>query len=212
MGSELARADERIQVICEKIRVETVKPAQEQAHEIIEQAKKEAERIRNRAREEMERAEREFREHLEGEKRIFYASLEQGGRQAFALLKQKIERALFNPALSTWVRSELGGIDSQVTLIQVLIEAIRKEGTQTDLAVTVADHFSVSEINAKLGASILATLKDHSVELGDIGGGARVRLVDDKMVIDVSDKVLEEVVASFIRRDFRQLLFAPTKS
>lgn len=212
MENELARADERIKVICEKIRIETVKPAQEQAQEIVEQARKEAERIREQAQKEREEAEREFREYLETEKRIFYASLEQGGRQVFALLKQKIERALFNPALSKWVQGELGEIDSQVTLIQVLIEAIRKEGTKTDLAVTVSNHFSTDEINAKLAASILATLKDHSVELGDIGGGARVRLVEDKMVIDVSDKVLEEVIASFVRKDFRQLLFAPKKS
>jgi V/A-type H+-transporting ATPase subunit E len=207
MTEELEKANERIQAICEKIRMETLKPAQEQAKEIIEQAKKEAEQIRQQMQQEAKRAAEELKKSLEAEKLRFLASLEQSGKQVFELLKQKIEHALFNPALSQWVEEQLGTVDQQAKLIEVLIAAIRKEGTSTNIRALIAKHFSPDEINARLGKQILETLKNHSVELGDIEGGVQIRLVDKNVMIDLSKKVLEELLASFVRKDFRKLIF-----
>jgi V/A-type H+/Na+-transporting ATPase subunit E len=43
--------------------------------------------------------------------------------------------------------------------------------------------------------------------LGDFDGGVQIKLCDRKITIDVSDRVVRELIANFIRHDFRDLVF-----
>lgn len=204
---DLEKADTRIQLICDKIRAETLDPAKQQAQEIIEQARREAERIMQAAHAEAEQHLRQTRKKLEDEKQIFHSALQQAGKQTIELLKQKIEQTLFNPALEQWMKEQLGDNASYARLIEVLVKAIQKEGTHTDLAVKIPEQFSVDAINAQLSKDILNSLKNQSVEIADFPGGIQVKLTAKNMVLDLSSKALEEVVSSFIRKDFRKIFF-----
>jgi V/A-type H+-transporting ATPase subunit E len=205
--TEQERADQRIQAICEKIRSETLDPAKEQAQEILEQAKKEAEQIRHTARHEAEKIRKEMLAQMHEEKQIFQSSLQQACKQAVEQLMQKIEQALFNPALLAWIQDQLGDAASYAKLIDVLVSAIHKEGTRTEVAVLVPKHFSADVINAHLSQHILNSLKDKSVQLSDINGGVLVHLENKKMTLDLSEKTLQEIISSFIRKDFRKIFF-----
>ncbi|MBS0656368.1 MAG: V-type ATP synthase subunit E [Verrucomicrobia bacterium] len=202
------RADQRIQVICDKIRTQTLDPAKEQAQEIIEQALKDAEQIREKARLEAEQIQNDMRQAMQEEKQIFQSSLHQAGKQAVELLKQKIEQALFNPALDDWMEEQMGSSSATAKLIDVLVEAIQKDGLETAIAVKVSQRFTPDEINALLSQKILHALKNHSVELADLEGGVQVKLSDKKMAIDLSMKTLEEIIRSFVRKDFRKIFFS----
>jgi V/A-type H+-transporting ATPase subunit E len=204
---DLEQANARIQAICDKIRVETLTPAKREAEEIIEEAKREAERIRERAQAEAERLLHETRKTVEEEKQIFFSSMEQAAKQTIELLKQKIEQSLFNPALEKWVLQQLGNAKDEARLIEVMVKAIEKEGLQANLSIAIARGFTVNEVVAHLSRNVLELLQNNSIELGDIQGGIRVSLQNKHMTIDLSDKIIRELVASFVRKDFRKIFF-----
>ncbi len=206
---DLEKADVRIQVICDKIRSETLDPAKEQAQEIIENARREAERILHRAHTEAEELIKETRKSLEDEKQIFESSLEQASKQSVELLKQKIERSLFNPNLEQWVKEQLGDAKAYATLVEALVKAIDKDGIKTELSVKIPQEFDINTINAHLSQTALKQLKDNSVELSDIsgGGGVQVKILGKNMVLDISSKSLQEIIGSFIHKDFRKVFF-----
>ena len=204
---DLEKTDMRIQVICDKIRAETLDPAKEQAQEIIENARREAERILHIAHSDAEKILKEARKALECEKQIFQSSLEQAAKQSIELLKQKIEQSLFNPHLSRWVQEQLGDEKAYATLVEALVKAIEKEGIKTELAIKIPQAFRADTINAHLSQHILDQLTNKSVELSDISGGIQVKIKAKNMVLDISSKALEEIIASFIHKDFRKVFF-----
>ncbi len=207
---QLEKSQERIEAICEKIRIESVNPAKLQAELIIEEAKKEAERIKEQAISDAEKIHQESKQNLEVEKQIFTSSLEQAAKQSVDLLKQKIESSLFNPALEKWVQDQLGGAKETAKLCEVIIKAIQKEGLKTDLSIKIPQEFTPDEITSKITSDILKQLKEAggAIEVGDMKGGIKVSLKGKHMTIDLSDSALRELVASFIRKDFRKVFFA----
>jgi len=204
---ELEQADTRIQVICDKIRTETLDPAKEQAQEIIENARREADRILQHAHGERERIVKETRKSLDEEKQIFESSLEQASKQSIELLKQKIENSLFTPSLEKWVKEHLGNAKSYASLVEALVKALNKEGIKTELGVLIPQSFTTDAINAELAQDILQQLKNRSVELSDLPAGVQVKVSGKNMVLDISGKALQDIVASYIHKDFRKIFF-----
>jgi V/A-type H+/Na+-transporting ATPase subunit E len=205
--TELEKADFRIQEICEKIRSETLDPAKEEASAIVDRAKIEAEQIITAAKLKAEEQLILLQQRLEQERQVFTSSLEQACRQTQEQLKLKIEERFFNPALANWVEEQLGQEQSHAKLIDVLVEALHKEGIRSELSVIVPKKFSAAKINAELSEQVLKSLKNHSVELSDIGAGVRVKVADKHMMLDISAKALEDLVSSFIRKEFRNVFF-----
>lgn len=204
---ELENADMRIQVICDKIRSETLDPAKEQAQEIIENARREAERILHRAHVDAEQMIKETKKALDEERVIFQSSLAQSAKQSVERLKEQIEQSLFNPALEQWVKDQLGDEKAHATLIEALVKAINDEGIKTELTVKIPQAFSPDTVNAHLSQDIRKQLAGNSVELSNIPGGVQVKIVQKNMVLDISSKALEEIIASFIHKDFRKVFF-----
>jgi V/A-type H+-transporting ATPase subunit E len=204
---ELEKADVRIQEICDKIRNETLDPAKDEANAIIEKARATADAIIKQAQEKANDELAMLQERLNEEKQIFRSSLEQACKQTLEQLKLKIEERFFNPALADWIQKSMGDEKASVKLVEVLIEAIHKEGIRSELAVVVPKQFNKDQINAQLSEAILKQLRNHSVELADIASGVLVKVENKHMVLDLSSKALEDLVASFIRKDFRAIFF-----
>ena len=55
---------------------------------------------------------------------------------------------------------------------------------------------------------VIDKLKEKSVSLGDFYGGAKIEMKDEKITLDISDEAIRDLVANYIRRDFRDKLFA----
>ncbi|HXF29663.1 MAG TPA: hypothetical protein VN457_07410, partial [Chlamydiales bacterium] len=138
----------------------------------------------------------------------FSSSLEQASKQAFEVLKQRIETSLFNPALESWVVEQMGGKKETASLIDTVVHAIDKEGIKSDLAVKIAARFTPDEIAAALSKQILEQLKNGAIEVGDQKAGIKVLIKAKRMMLEVTDASLKELIASFIRKDFRRVFFA----
>lgn len=204
----LEKAHDRIQSIAEKIREETLAPAKAEAAEIVHNAKKEAEKIKDAARKEAEKQLHDVKKRLEEEKQIFASSLEQSAKQAVEFLKQKIEKALFNPALDKWLSSQLSHPEMNARLIDAVVKALDKEGTKANLQVLIPKSVNAEEVMSHLTKDVAERLKNGSVDIADIPGGVQVRLEGKHMMIDLSIATLKEIMTSFIRKDFRKFFFS----
>ncbi len=59
-----------------------------------------------------------------------------------------------------------------------------------------------------LAHEILEKLKEKSVLIGSFTGGIEVKLHRENITLDMSDDALKELMANYIRKDFRELIFS----
>jgi V/A-type H+-transporting ATPase subunit E len=204
-GTETGK--DKVKKICDILRRETLEPAEGEAEQIVRSAKEQAEQIVAAARQEVEKIHLEARQEIERQKNIFQSSLTQACKQAIEALKQSIEERLFN--------QELGRLMTQYTqdpkilaqLVTAIVKGIEKEGTEAVLSVYIPAAVPARAVNMLLAHEIVEKLKEKSVLVGPLAGGIQVKLHKENMTVDISDMALKELVANYIRKDFRELIF-----
>lgn len=207
MEKTLEKGEEKIQKICDALRKETLEPAKEEASVIIAEAKVRAEQIIKDAHEQADKHFEDAKTNIEKERNVFHSSLEQAGKQALEKLKQTIESDLFSNELQKVVEENAADPKVIAKFIDCIVNAIEKEGVATELSAIIPQSISSKEVNRLLGERILKRLKEKEVLLGQFAGGAQVKLIDRKMTIDITEKSLIELLSSYVRKDFRNLLF-----
>jgi len=205
--SNLATGKDKIQEICDSIRKETLEPVKQEAREIVENAHLQAAAIVKQAKSEAEASRMAATQDIAEKQRLFQASLELSCRQGIESLKQKIEQELFNPELSEMVVKETSSPHIIVRLLESFMKSLEEKGIEEDFEAVIPKDISPRTINGLLLGKILERLKNKSVEIGDFHGGVQIRMKDRKITIDISDVALREIIAAYIRRDFRELVF-----
>lgn len=203
----LETGKDKVKKICEVLRKETLEPARIEAEEVVSIAKKQAEEIFLDAKNKAEKMVEEARLEIEKQRGIFQASLAQACRQALEVLKEKVEKKLFNPELKKLIAQSTREPKILSQLITTVIKAIEKEGIEADLSVYIPSVIPPEEINRLLALSIIDRLKEKGVLLSPNSGGIEVKIVQENITVDLSEGALEEIVAGYIRKDFRKLVF-----
>lgn len=201
------KGKDKVKKICDILRRDTLEPAQREAGEIIARAQQEAEKLIKEARLLAQKIEVEAHSEVERQKQILHSSLVQATQQVVESLKQRIEEKLFVPGLTRLLAEQMQDPQVIVQLIQAVVQAIHKEGLDTNLSVYVPAVVPPKAVNGLLAGDVLNRLKEKSVLIGPMAGGIEVRLHDEDVTIDISDLTIKEMVASYIRKDFRELLF-----
>ena len=199
---------EKVKKICDLLRKETLEPAQAEAEKILEEAHAEAGRLVEEGRQESEAMLKEARKEIEREQEIFQTSLNQAARQSLEFLKQQIEEKLFNAQLKTVIEGQTKDPKVLSKITTAVVKAIEKEGIGANLSVFIPASVAPEKVNELLASSIVNRLKEKGVLLASIGGGIEVKLIDENITIDLSAETLRELLASYIRKDFRELFFA----
>lgn len=207
MAKELLTGENKIKQISDLLKEETLLPAKKQAAEIVEEAKKKAKEIVAEAELAAKNLIKRGQEELAREKAVFETSMIQGADQCFESLKQKIQGKLFNDQLHEVIHREAVKSSVIADLIQAIVSALQKEGVDAKLEAVIARSASPADVNRLLGEEILRKLQGGGVVVGSIGAGAQVKLLDKQLTLDVSDQSLKELLANYLRKDFRELLF-----
>ncbi len=197
----------KVQRICEDLKREVLEPAQHDAQKILENAREQSGKIIAAARSEADKILQDALAEMERRRAIFDISLKQASRHGLDALRSKIESQLFHPQLSLLIEK---GFDSSIglaRLITVVINAIEKEGLDTDMSVAVSSKIPAREVNELLAKSVIEKLKEQSVLLDSIKGGVKIKLVDEQLTIDISTEAIQELVINYIRSDFRDYIF-----
>ncbi len=203
----LESGQDKVKQICDVLKKETLEPARQEADHLLITARQQADTILSDARVQATAMIDEARLAIEGERKTFQVAILQACRQALEALKEQIEENLFNPELSRLMTQPLRSHEVIAQLISTMIEAIKKEGLNTSLSVAISSSVSPRAINELLSQEVLNRLREKGVVLSSIGGGIEVKLVEDKITFDLSNKALEELVFQYIRQDFKNYIF-----
>ena len=198
--------EKKIQKICDAIRKETLEPVQVEASTILDQAQIKAQAILDEAKLAAKELLNHARDRIEQEKNVFHSSLLQATKQSVEALKQEIESKLFNRSLEEEIQQYMKDPQVIAKVIDALIAAVEKEGRHADLKAQLPKTCSSKEVAAYLSKSVLDKL--HMEASGDFIGGAEVILKDKKMTLEMSDEAVKELLASFVRKDFRTFIFS----
>lgn len=203
----LDQGKDKVAQICDALRRETLEPAKQEAKEIVSAASEEADRIVKEAEKEAAAIVERGREDLKKERSVFASSLEQGAKQSLQALRQDIENKLFSDEVHTLVGSGASEPKVVSSLVKAIVEALEKEGLAADLTAVVPKSVSAKSVLEDLGGAIAKKLGSGAVEVGNFTGGAQVRLEGKKMTIDITDGALKELLAGYVRKDFRAAIF-----
>jgi V/A-type H+/Na+-transporting ATPase subunit E len=198
---------DKVKKICDILRRETLEPAEVEAEQIIHSAKEHAEQIVAAAQNEAEKLQQEARQEIERQKNVFQSSLSQACKQAMEALKQGIEERLFNQELSRLIAKYTQDPKVLAQLVTAVVKGIEKDGIEAVLSVYIPAAVPARSVNMLLMHEVLERLKEKSVLVGPLTGGIEVKLHNENITIDISDVALKELVANYIRKDFRELIF-----
>jgi len=203
----LETGKDKIQKICDSLRKETLEPAKQEAREIIENSHLQAAEVvgeaQKRAAALIQAAEREIDE----KRKVFQASLNLACRQGIEQLKQKIENELFDKELANLMGKEMGDPKVIANLLNAFMRSMEDKGVEEDFVAVIPKGISPRSINELLTAKTLERLRGHTVTVGDFAGGVQIQMKGRQITIDISDAVVRELIAQYIRRDFRDLVF-----
>ena len=199
---------DKVKKICDAIRKETLDPALEEARGVVEEGKRRADEILEEARAEAERIRLEARREMQREKEIFEVGLRHACKLTLEELKQKVEKHFFHKDLSELVQKEMGDTKIIAQLLNAVVKAVETEGMEVNMEAYVAKTVDPKAIAKLLAKEVIDKLKGKEPKESQIQGGVVVRVPDQRLSIDVSDVVLKALVAGFIRKDFRALVFA----
>jgi V/A-type H+-transporting ATPase subunit E len=204
---QLDSSQDKIQQICDLLRKDTLDPAEKRAAEIVEEAKAEASRIILDAEKEAEKIVQKAQAESDQQRKVFESSMQQAGKQGVEMLRQEIQSTLFAPELEKLVAEQSRDPKLIAQMIESIVKAIDKEGLDSDLIAYIPKNISPKEVAALLASAVTEKLSAQGVEVGSFKGGAKVRLVNKKMTVDMSDDALRELLSAFIRKDFRKWVF-----
>ena len=204
----LESGQNKIQKICDSIRRETLDPAKKEAEKIIEDAKIKAVAILREAEEQAQKIHAHAKAEIEQERNVFQSSLAQASKQSIEALKQEIEKNLFDKELEKMIKKDSSSPQIIANLIGAMTQAIEKEGLKISLEAVIPEKVSAKEIASLLTQNVLNMLNDHKISLGKFEGGAQLKLVDNKITLDITDISLKELLANYVRKDFRKMIFA----
>lgn len=203
----LETGKDKIQKICDALKKETLEPAKQEAREIVENAHLQASEIVHEAQKKARSLVQAAEKEIEEKKKVFQSSLNLSCRQGIEQLKQKIEGELFNKELSQLIAKEMADPKVIANLLNSFMKSMEEKGIEEEFIAVIPKGISPRSINDLLAARILERLHQKSVTVGDFTGGVQIQLKGKQITIDISDAVVRELIAQYIRRDFRDLIF-----
>jgi V/A-type H+-transporting ATPase subunit E len=203
----LEKSKDKIQEICNVLKLETLKPAEQEAQDIIAKANQDAKVIIQEANKAADDLIKQAKEKMRKDEAVFNSALLEASKQSIERLKQEITENLFNVELQNAVIETTNKISTIDDLITCLVDAVKNEGLSADFSAIVANKVSPSAVNAGLKKDILDLLKEKSVVVGDFKGGAKLKLHDKKMTIEITDDAVVSLIEQHLRKDFRKWLF-----
>lgn len=198
---------DKVKKICDTLKRQTLDPAKQEAKNIVDQAMKEAEKILRRAKEEAKEVYEEQKRKILQERKACQSSLNLASLQTIEVLRQEIEDNLFNKQIAQLFAKATQKEEVVAEFINVIVMAIKKEGLDGNLEVIIPRSLSKSSVAEKLTQEVLEKLGSTSLILSDMVGGAKVKMVNHHLVLEMSDQSLRNLFTRFIRDEFRTLLF-----
>ena len=201
----LDTGSDKVQQICDALRLETLDPAKKEAARIIEEAHASAEQILEAARQEISTVKKKCDEENDQKRQVLESSLRIGAKKTISALKEAVAEQIFQRELVDWVQSASKGEDVIASIVNAVVSSIEKEGLSADLEVQIPKLAAKEKVAQ---AVVGKAMEKGEVSLGEFVGGAKVRMVDRNLVIDLSDEALKNLLAGYVAAELREYVFS----
>ncbi|MBS0623395.1 MAG: V-type ATP synthase subunit E [Verrucomicrobia bacterium] len=209
--NSLDTGKDKIKKICDILQSEALQPARQEAATLVAEAQKKAQDALEEAQQKASSIMDAAKARIEKERMLFEQSIQHAFVGVKERLRQEIERSLLHETLAIWIQKNTADALTANQLIKALIEMLHEGGIDGDFSALIPQKLKVHEVNALLGEQILNRLKEGQVIVGEFQGGVRVKLHDKKITLDLSDEAIEELLTSYISKEFRDIIFQPVK-
>ncbi|ETF37157.1 ATP synthase subunit [Chlamydia pecorum MC/MarsBar] len=200
-------ANDKLKQICDALRIETLKPAEEEAEVIVCNAKEQAKRIIQDAKEQAKEIILSAEDQASHKIKQGEAALALAGKRTLESLKQAVENTIFREALAEWLEQITIDPEFVAKLMEALISAVEGQGITGSLSAYIGKHVSPRNVNELLGKSVTAKLRKKSLIIGNFSGGVQLKVEDKDWVLDLSSEALLELFLRYLQKDFREMIF-----
>lgn len=200
-------ANDKLKQICDALRIETLKPAEEEAELIVCNAKEQAKRIIQDAKEQAKEIILSAEDQASHKIKQGEAALALAGKRTLESLKQAVENTIFREALAEWLEQITIDPEFVAKLMEALISAVEGQGITGSLSAYIGKHVSPRNVNELLGKSVTAKLRKKSLIIGNFSGGVQLKVEDKDWVLDLSSEALLELFLRYLQKDFREMIF-----
>ncbi|WP_201457052.1 V-type ATP synthase subunit E [Chlamydia sp. 17-3921] len=200
-------AKDKLKQICNTLRVETLKPAEEEAAIIIRNAKEQAKRIIQEAQDQAKGIVLAAEEQANHKIKQGEASLILAGKRSLEALKQAVEHKIFRESLVEWLEQVSINPEIVTKLTEALISFVENQGVFGNISVSIGKHISPRAINELLGKSVTAKLRKKGLVVGSFSGGVQLKVEEKNWVLDLSSEALLELFLRYLQKDFREMIF-----
>lgn len=197
---------QKVQKICDEIRKNTLEPALHEAHEIEIHAKKRAEDILLEAERKKEKILADVEQEIAKKQNIFENVLESAKKQVVESIKQHITDALFTDQLQQVIEAISSQEEVVADLIDKLVSHLREQGFQGAISPFIPEKADSEKVAGLVAKKSLKSL-EAPISLDSLAGGVQLRLADKGLTLDLSSDTILELIASFVRSEFRGILF-----
>nr|CRI42214.1 V-type ATP synthase subunit E [Chlamydia pneumoniae] len=200
-------ADDKLKQICDALRLDTLKPAEDEAAALLHNAKEQAKRIIQEAQEEARKILETAEERAHQKIKQGEVALSQAGKRALEALKQAVENKIFRESLVEWLEHVTTDPEVSTKLIQALVQALEAQGVSGNLTAYIGKHVSPRAVNELLGKAVTTKLRKKSVVVGSFVGGVQLKVEEKNWVLDLSSSALLEIFTRYLQKDFREMIF-----
>lgn len=200
-------ANDKLKQICDALRIETLKPAEEEAEVIVCNAKEQAKRIIQDAKEQAKEIILSAEDQASHKIKQGEAALALAGKRTLESLKQAVENTIFREALAEWLEQITINPEFVAKLMEAMISAVESQGITGSLSAYIGKHVSPRNVNELLGKSVTAKLRKKSLVIGNFSGGVQLKVEDKEWVLDLSSEALLELFLRYLQKDFREMIF-----
>lgn len=200
-------ANDNLKQICDALRIETLKPAEEEAEVIVCNAKEQAKRIIQDAKEQAKEIILSAEDQASHKIKQGEAALALAGKRTLESLKQAVENTIFQEALAEWLEQITIDPEFVAKLMEAIISAVEVQGITGSLSAYIGKHVSPRNVNELLGKSVTAKLRKKSLVIGNFSGGVQLKVEDKDWVLDLSSEALLELFLRYLQKDFREMIF-----
>ena len=204
-----------VQELIDRIRGEGVQSARDEADRLLSEARAEASRILAEARVEAGAMKKNAQEEIETERTAAIAALRVAARDTGLQLRT----AVFS-AFEEHVRRLVTDVTSDGAVLRDLIMVLAGRAASEVIRGKDAEILIPADLSEAASAQLESFLRDSAAALsgqvlrqgielissGDVKGGARVRLKDEDLEIDLSDEALSEMMLGLLLPRYRAIL------
>ena len=204
-----------VQELIDRIRGEGVQSARDEADRLLSEARSEANRILAEAKAEAATMKKDAQEEIETERTAAIAALRVAARDTGLELRT----AVFS-AFEEHVRRLVTDVTTDGKVLRDLIMVLAGRAAAEVIQGKDAEILLPAELSEEAAAQLESFLRDSAAALsgqvlrqgielipsGDVKGGARVRLLDEDLEIDLSDEALSEMMLGLLLPRYRAIL------